>query len=123
MPVFPSGFIATKKYGESAEAIMDRIKVGKASDIPPGSMVKASVNGLDIMIANIDGEYCAVDDTCTHAGASLSEGALDGCTVTCGWHGAQFECKTGKMSKFPVKIRDLTSYAVKVESGDVFVEM
>lgn len=102
---------------------MQRVRVGKASDIPPGSMVKMSVNGLDVMVANIDGEYCATDDTCTHAGASLSEGTLDGCSVTCGWHGAQFDCKTGKLSKFPAKIRDLTSYAVKVESGDVFVEM
>ena len=59
------------------------------------------------VVANIDGEYCATDDTCTHSGSSLSEGKLDGCTITCGWHGAQFDCKTGKLVKFPAKIRDL----------------
>ena len=73
--------------------------------------------------ANIDGEYCATDDSCTHSGSSLSEGKLDGCTITCGWHGAEFDCKTGKLVKFPAKIRDLTSYNIVEESDNVFVEM
>jgi len=53
----------------------------------------------------------------------LSEGKLDGGIITCGWHAAQFDCKTGKLVKFPAKIRDLTSYSVVVESDNVFVEM
>ncbi len=100
-----------------------KIIVGKISDIAPGKMIKASIDGRDVLVANIDGEYCATDDTCTHSGSSLSEGKLDGCTITCGWHGAQFDCKTGKLVKFPAKIRDLTSYNVVVESDNVFVEM
>ncbi len=102
---------------------MGKIIAGKISDIPPGKMIKVSIDGRDILVANIDGKYCATDDTCTHSGSSLSEGKLDGCTITCGWHGAQFDCKTGKLSKFPAKIRDLTSYSVVVESDNVFVEM
>ncbi|MEK6831887.1 MAG: Rieske 2Fe-2S domain-containing protein, partial [Thermoproteota archaeon] len=47
----------------------------------------------------------------------------DGCKVICGWHGAEFDCKTGKLVKFPAKIRDLASYNVSVESDNVFVEM
>jgi len=102
---------------------MGKIIAGKISDIPPGKMIKVSIDGKDVLVANIDGKYCATDDTCTHSGSSLSEGELDGCTITCGWHGAQFDCKTGKLSKFPAKIRDLTSYNVVVESDNVFVEM
>jgi len=102
---------------------LGKIIAGKISDIPPGKMIKVSIDGRDILVANIDGKYCATDDTCTHSGSSLSEGKLDGCTITCGWHGAQFDCKTGKLSKFPAKIRDLTSYSVVVESDNVFVEM
>ena len=75
------------------------------------------------MVANIDGEFFAVDDTCTHSGASLSEGELNGNVVTCGWHKAEFDCKTGKLAKFPAKIRDLGTYKVSVESDNVFVEM
>ena len=102
---------------------MGKIIAGKTSDIPPGKMIKVSIDGRDILVANIDGEYCAKDDSCTHSGASLSEGKLDGGVVTCGWHAAEFDCKTGKLVKFPVKIRDLTSHNVTVESDSVFVEM
>ena len=45
----------------------------------------------------------ATDDSCTHSGASLSEGKLDGCVVTCGWHAAQFDCEKGKLSKISSK--------------------
>lgn len=102
---------------------MGKIVAGKVSDITPGKMVKVAVDGREILVANIDGEFCAIDDTCTHSGASLSEGALDGNVVTCGWHKAEFDCKTGKLVKFPAKIRDLESYKVSVESDNVFVEM
>jgi nitrite reductase/ring-hydroxylating ferredoxin subunit len=102
---------------------MGKIIGGKVADIPPGKMIKISVDGKDIMIANIDGNFCAMDDSCTHSGASLSEGSLEGCTVTCGWHKAEFDCKTGKLVKFPAKINNLASYNVTVESDNVFVEM
>ncbi|MCE9651587.1 MAG: Rieske 2Fe-2S domain-containing protein [Nitrosarchaeum sp.] len=102
---------------------MGKIIAGKTSDIIPGKMIKVSVDGKEVMVANIDGVYCATDDSCTHSGASLSEGKLDGCNVICGWHKAEFDCKTGKLVKFPAKIRDLASYNVSVESDNVFVEM
>ena len=102
---------------------MGKIIVGKVSDIAPGKMIKVAVDGREILVANIDGEFCAVDDTCTHSGASLSEGELNGNIVTCGWHKAEFDCKTGKLAKFPAKIRDLGTYKVSVESDNVFVEM
>jgi len=102
---------------------MGRIIAGKTSEITPGKMIKVSIDGRDILVTNIDGKYCAIDDSCTHSGSSLSEGKLEGCTITCGWHSAEFDCKTGKFLKFPMKLRDLTSYNVVVESDSVFVEM
>lgn len=102
---------------------MGKFLVGKEADISPGGMQKCTVNGLDILIVNADGRYYATDDTCTHAGASLSEGTLkDGCVAVCGWHKAEFDCTTGKLLKFPVTIRDLGSYKVTTESGNLFVE-
>jgi len=61
---------------------LGKIIVGKISDIVPGKMIKASIDGRDVLVANIDGEYYATDDTCTHSGSSLSEGKLDGCTIS-----------------------------------------
>ena len=101
---------------------MDKILVGKTSDIPSGKMVMVSADGKDILVTNVDGNYYAMDDTCTHAGASLSEGSLDGSTVTCPWHGSTWDCKTGKLIAFGAQLKDLPSYKVTVESDNVFVE-
>ena len=101
---------------------MGKILVGKTSDIPSGKMIMVSTDGKDILVTNVDGNYYAMDDTCTHAGASLSEGSLDGSTVTCPWHGSTWDCKTGKMIAFGVQLKGLSSYKVMVESDNVFVE-
>ena len=101
---------------------MGKILVGKTSDIPSGKMIMVSTDGKDILVTNVDGNYYVMDDTCTHAGASLSEGSLDGSTVTCPWHGSTWDCKTGKMIAFGVQLKDLSSYKVMVESDNVFVE-
>ena len=102
---------------------MGKILVGKVSDITSGKMIMVSTDGKDILVTNVDGNYYAMDDTCTHAGASLSEGSLDGSTVTCPWHGSTWDCKTGKMIAFGVQLNDLSSYKVTVESDEIFVEV
>lgn len=102
---------------------MGKIIVGNTKDFFKEKIKKVTIDGKDILLANIDGSYYAIQDTCTHAGASLSEGSLDGSIITCGWHGAKFDCKTGKLSSFPVKIKDLNSYKVVIESENIFVEV
>jgi len=104
------------------DLIMGKILVGKTSDVAQNTMKKISVEGKEILIVNI-GEFYAVDDTCTHAGASLSEGKLNDSTIVCGWHGAQFSCKDGCLVKFPTTINGLKSYKVVVEEDDIFVEV
>ena len=101
---------------------MERIFVGKTIEIKPNQMKKVSIDGNDIVVMNIDANYFAISDTCSHAGGSLSEGKIEGSTITCDWHGAQFECKSGKLIKFPAKIDDLKSYKVIVESDNIFVD-
>ena len=102
---------------------MEKIIACKTNELASGIMKKVSVDGREIVVANIGGNYFACDDTCTHAGASLSEGVIDGSTITCGWHGAQFDCTTGSLAKFPAKINDLGTYTVTIESDDVFIEV
>ena len=93
---------------------MGRFFVCRKAEIMPGQMKKVSVDENEILVTN--------DDTCTHAGATLSEGKLEDSAITCDWHGAKFDCKNGKLIKFPGEINDLESYKVIVESDDVFVE-
>ena len=92
---------------------MGKIILCKSSELESGSM----------KLVNVDGNYFACDDTCTHAGASLAEGTLDGSTITCGWHGAKFDCTNGKLADFPAKINDLKSYTVTKEAEDIFIEV
>ena len=102
---------------------MGKIIACKSNELEPGNLKKIEVDGKEILLANIDGNYFACDDTCTHSGASLSEGNIDGSIITCGWHGAKFDCTTGKLSEFPAKINDLKSYNVSTESDDIFIEV
>ena len=101
---------------------MGRIIVAKTNEIKPNQIKQVSIDGKDIVVINIDGNYFAINDTCTHAGGSLSEGKVEGSIITCDWHGAQFDCKSGKLVKFPAKIDDLESYNVVIESDTIFVE-
>ncbi len=101
---------------------MGRFFVCRMTEIIPGQMKKVSVDENEILVVNIDGNYFAINDTCSHAGATLSEGKLEGSTITCDWHGAKFDCKNDKLVKFPGEIDDLGSYKVVVESNNIFVE-
>ena len=102
---------------------MVKIIACKTTEIESGQMKKITVNGKEIVVSNFDGNYFAIDDTCTHSGASLSEGKLDGTIVTCDWHGAKFDCKNGKLVKFPGEIMDLKSYKIVIESENIFVDI
>ncbi len=69
-----------------------------------------------------DGEVYAVDDTCTHAGASLSEGGVRDGTVRCPRHGAPFDLRTGEALGYPAS-EDLRTYETKVKDGVVYVRV
>jgi len=102
---------------------MGKILAGKSSDIPPGEMLKVESEGKVILVANDNGNYFAMDDTCTHQDASLSEGTLEGSTVTCPWHGSTWDCKSGKLIAFASELKNLASYKVIVESDSIYVEI
>jgi nitrite reductase/ring-hydroxylating ferredoxin subunit len=78
-------------------------------------------DGPPIAVFAVDGEYYAVDDTCTHDSYSLADGYIDGPIVECPLHMAKFDVRTGKVLCLPAT-RDLESFAVKVEDGVIFVE-
>jgi nitrite reductase/ring-hydroxylating ferredoxin subunit len=71
----------------------------RVSEVPPGS---AALVG-DVAVFNVGGTFCATQGKCTHRQGPLSEGKLDGSTVTCPWHGAQFNVCTGAVLRGPAK--------------------
>ena len=85
----------------------------RLSDVPPGAALL--VGGMAVF--NVAGELCATQAKCTHMGGPLGKGVLDGSTVTCPWHGSQFNVCTGAVMRGPAR-EPLKTYRVSLE-GDV----
>ena len=97
------------------------IKVAQTKDIAAGTGILVELEGERIALFNENGTFYAIGDICTHAGGPLSEGDLDGDTVTCPWHLAQFNVKTGEVVS-PPATDPVPSYRVKVEGEDILIE-
>lgn len=93
----------------------------KKTDIPPGTGKVIEIGGKPIALFNCDGTFYAIDNTCAHRGGPLGEGSLSGTTVTCPWHGWEYDVKTGACL-LDTSIT-LTSYPVKLEGDDVLVSV
>jgi nitrite reductase/ring-hydroxylating ferredoxin subunit len=83
------------------------------SDVPAGSALLVG----NAAVFNVGGRLCATQSECTHRQGPLSEGELEGSTVTCPWHGSQFDVLTGDILQGPAT-EPLKTYMVVVE-GDV----
>jgi nitrite reductase/ring-hydroxylating ferredoxin subunit len=87
----------------------------KADDLRPGACKRLTLpDGNQLAVFNVDGEYYAIENSCPHKGAPLSEGTLCGHVVECGLHGWQFDLRSGECLTVPDKIR---TFAVSVEAG------
>ncbi|MDA7980185.1 MAG: Rieske 2Fe-2S domain-containing protein [Pirellulales bacterium] len=90
------------------------ISIAACEDCPPGASLEAVAEDRIIAVFNVGGEYYALDGVCPHQGGPLGEGTLQGCVVTCPWHGWQFDVRDGqqtfaptvKQPVFPTRVRD-----------------
>ena len=96
--------------------------VASVSDLSVGRGLGVNVDGKVLAVFNIEGKFYAMNDECTHAGGSLSEGFIEGKTVACPWHDAIFDITTGKVLKAPAS-EDAQTYNVRVEDGQVQIEV
>jgi nitrite reductase/ring-hydroxylating ferredoxin subunit len=102
-------------------AVSDRlVRVCRTSELAPGDIMRVPVSP-PVAVYNVDGEFYATSDLCTHDKSSLSEeGMIENGQVECGWHFARFCIKTGEVTAPPAN-RPLATYAVRVEGDDVFL--
>ncbi len=98
------------------------VKVAKTGDVALGSAKMVEAGGKKIAIFNVEGKYYAIDNTCTHRGGPLAEGALEGKEVTCPWHGAVFDVTTGEVLGPPAP-KPVSRYDVRVSGKDIEVEV
>ena len=101
---------------------MDKIKTLKTSDLSLNSSKVIDLGDKQIALFNYEGEYYALDDMCSHAEASLSEGDVYDCKVECPLHGAEFDLKTGDAVTLPAT-KPVNKYKVDVEDDYIFLEM
>lgn len=94
------------------------VTVAKTSDVPPGKVIAVQYEGKPVALANVNGEYLAIDGTCTHRGGPLGEGDLEGATVICPWHGGMFSMRTGEVELGPPS-KPVPVYRVVVEGEDI----
>lgn len=98
----------------------DWIDIAPDGSLAEGEHVVVDVDGMEVAVFKLDGEYYAIEDACTHDGAEIASGRLDGCEIVCPRHGARFCLKTGKVLKAPA-YEDLTCFSVRVENGVIQV--
>jgi 3-phenylpropionate/trans-cinnamate dioxygenase ferredoxin subunit len=106
---------------------MEFVKALDTSELPTNKMVMVLLGDREILLANVDGDYYAITNRCTHMGGNLSKGVLNGSVVTCPRHGSQFDVSTGKLvgqgrlAFVKVHPRDTESYPVKIEGTTILV--
>ena len=69
----------------------------RSGDIPEGSMTTTKVGTREILLAKVDGRIYAIDNACGHSGYPLDKGKLEGYVVTCRWHDAKFDVRSGEV--------------------------
>lgn len=98
------------------------IKLASQSDLPPNNEAKEFPCGDKVIcIANVNGEFSAMDNVCLHRGGPLGQGVIERGKVVCPWHGWAWDPKTGQAVQNPA-VR-LALYPLKIENGEVLVEI
>ncbi|HMM94442.1 non-heme iron oxygenase ferredoxin subunit [Phycicoccus sp.] len=97
--------------------------VCRLDELPEVGAALAEIEGRRVTIVRTeDGDVHCVDDTCSHANVSLSEGELDGCTLECWLHGSRFDLRTGEPTGPPAVV-PIAVHTVRTEGDEVFVAL
>jgi 3-phenylpropionate/trans-cinnamate dioxygenase ferredoxin subunit len=99
-------------------------RAAEAGEVPEGGVVGVEVEGTLVCLVRVDGQVYAFHDKCSHRDFPLSNGELDtdACAITCEWHGAQFDVRTGEALCLPAT-RPVPTYPVEERDGKVWVDV
>ena len=96
--------------------------LARVDDVPAGQSRRFEIQGKEILLCHVKGEFFAVDNICTHAYAQLHQGRLRGHRLICPLHGASFDVRDGSVKGKPAFV-PLKSYSLKIEDGAISVCM
>jgi nitrite reductase (NADH) small subunit len=94
-------------------------RAAKTTEIAPGTIKEFQVEGKPVAVANVDGKFYAINNTCLHRGGPLGQGPLEGKIVTCPWHGWEYDVTTGKISQNPAV--GVNSYPIEIRGDEIFI--
>jgi 3-phenylpropionate/trans-cinnamate dioxygenase ferredoxin subunit len=92
------------------------------AELREGATHRVVLGGIPVCLVRTDGEVYAINDTCSHADVSLSEGEVEGLTIECWLHGSRFDLVTGRPTGLPAT-KPVPVYPVKIEGDDVLVDV
>ena len=104
-------------------------KITTVDEISIGEMKSFIIKDKEILIANVDGEFFAMDNRCSHMGGNLSEGTLEGDVVVCPRHGSRFNVRNGEAIKGPkilvirLATNSLGTYPLEIQENDIMIEV
>lgn len=104
----------------TSESNSQWVAVAQTGDLPPGEVVEVVVGEAIIALANVDGTVYALDGMCAHQGGPLGKGELDGCVLTCPWHGWQYDARTGQQL-LAARVRQ-SRYRTRVDGDTIWVQ-
>lgn len=96
------------------------VRLAGSDEVAPGQVRVFELQERYIALCNVDGDFYAIDDVCTHDGGPLDQGEVDGHQIECPRHGARFDVRDGRALTLPA-VRPVRSYPVQVEDGVVMV--
>ncbi|MGB4651963.1 Rieske (2Fe-2S) protein [Methanothrix sp.] len=98
------------------------LRLCSIEEISPGEMRQFYLQGEEILVVNLEGRIYCLDARCSHAGAPLAEGSLQGEMLTCPWHYSQFRITDGSVLRGPAT-NPLRVYRTEIRDGQLFVDL
>lgn len=95
-------------------------KVAETSELSPGEMKSVQLGQEELCLANVDGNFYAIENSCSHMGGPLASGELDGEQVECPLHGAIFNVVTGEVQNPPAR-DGVQAREVRISGNDILV--
>jgi nitrite reductase (NADH) small subunit len=103
-------------------AVLMFVRLAFQSELPPEGEAKEFAYGEKVIcVANVNGIVSAIDNVCLHRGGPLGQGTIEGDKLVCPWHGWEWDPKTGQAVHNPAA--KLSVYTLKIENGDVMIEV
>ncbi|WP_436787398.1 non-heme iron oxygenase ferredoxin subunit [Yinghuangia sp. YIM S10712] len=101
---------------------MTYVRACSEAELSEDTPLRVVLEGVPVTLVRTEGEVYAINDVCSHANVSLSEGEVEDCAIECWLHGSRFDLRTGRPSG-PPATQPVPVYPVKIEADAIHVDL